>query len=578
MSRQVPDRRVASIVPEILASGGFRAKDFPDLDPLTILDELPIGILLCEMTAGGGWIALMTNARADAMLGGRGPGADLLGRFREACRSGRVLDHEMELGDADTRLHVACRIAPFDPRPGPPGRVLCTLIDRTADKRTETSLLHHALHDPLTGLANRSLFQNRLEESVADCLAHRGKHCALLLVNVDRFQLLNETFGHQAGDAWLIGLADRLRAELRPGELLGRIGADEFAILMTGIGDAREAEARAKEVHGLFSRAWTIAGTEAWFSACIGVATTLDSRDRPESLIRNAGVAMRRAKSRGRARTGVFSREEDRGPNGQIALESALRRAIEAEALELHYQPVLDLASGRTVAFEALCRWNDPDRGAVSPAEFIPVAEDSGLIVPLGRWCLEQACRQLAAWRSEIGGLDDFQVNVNLSAVQFLQDDIAMAVAGALRRTDLEGRNLRLEITESVLMADPDRATATLCRIKDMGPTLALDDFGTGFSSLNYLSNFPLDCIKIDRSFISRIDRDTPATKIVRLIAMLAETLGMSVVAEGIENEVQLAAMREVGCGYGQGYLFSRPLPVDRAADWLRRQDGAERR
>lgn len=571
MSRRISDRKVAAILPEIPATSGIQGHAFPDLDPLTIIEKLPVGVLVCEKAESDRWNVLAANARAEVLLGSAEPGAELVGRFAEVCRGGRALVHELEIVRAESRLHLACRIEPFDPRPGPPRRVLVTLIDRTAEKRVETSLLHHALHDPLTGLANRSLFQNRLEETVAACLSERGLHCALLLVNVDRFQLLNETFGHQAGDAWLIGLADRLRAGLHRGEVLGRIGADEFAILMTGIRAASEAQARADEVHDLFSRAWTIAGTEAWFSACIGIATTLESRDRPESLIRNAGVAMRRAKRNGRARTGLFCRAEDRGPDGRIAMESALRRAIEAGALELHYQPVLDLASGRTVAFEALCRWNDPERGPVSPAEFIPVAEDSGLIVPLGRWCLERACRQLADWRDAIGGLDGFQVNVNLSAVQFLQDDIAMAVAGALRKSDLDGRQLRLEITESVLMADPDRAAATLCRIKDMGPTLALDDFGTGFSSLNYLSNFPLDCIKIDRSFVSRIDRDTPATKIIRLIAMLAETLDMSVVAEGIETEAQLAAMREIGCGYGQGYLFSPPLGPDRAADWLRR-------
>lgn len=574
MARQSNDRKIASFLQLNQADGRFWTDQGAEAEALTIFEQIPVGVMLCEIADTGACATLLANARARELLGDGVPYATLAGKFLEACLSGRALDHDLEIAGDEASLYLACRIAPLATPSTSRRRILCTLVDRTAEKRAETSLLHHALHDSLTGLANRSLFQNRLEEAVAECLAHRGRNCALLLINVDRFQLINESFGQQAGDAWLIELADRLRGFVRPDELLGRLGADEFAILMPGIDGAAEAQQRANEVHALFSKAYHFAGVEAWFTACIGIATTQGSYNHSESLIRDAGVAVRRAKSAGRGRTVVFSRAEDRPRSGQIVLESALRRAIENEALELHYQPLLDLVTGRTIGFEALCRWNDPERGAISPGEFIPLAEDSGLIVPLGRWCLEQACRQLVAWQAAIPGLADFQISVNLSAVQFLQDDIVMAVAGALRRSDLEGRNLRLEITESVLMADPDRATATLHRIKDMGPTLALDDFGTGFSSLNYLSNFPLDCIKIDRSFVSRIDRDTPATKIIRLIATLAETLGMTVVAEGIENEVQLAAMREIGCGYGQGFLFSRPLPADQAAAWLRKGKG----
>ncbi|WP_313979087.1 putative bifunctional diguanylate cyclase/phosphodiesterase [Iodidimonas nitroreducens] len=281
---------------------------------------------------------------------------------------------------------------------------------------------------------------------------------------------------------------------------------------------------------------------------------------------------MHRAKKRGPSKTIVFAAETNAVRTGQIQLETDLRHAIENGDLELHYQPIIDLENGNSIAFEALTRWHHPIHGPVSPARFIPMAEESGLILPLGRWAMMEACQQLAAWQKSIKNTQNIYVNVNMSAVQLLEDDISRTVAHCLAQSGIEGRNLRLEITESALVANPEFTARCLHEIKELGPTLALDDFGTGYSSLNYLNSFPIDCIKIDQSFVGQVDRDEQSSKIIRIITMLADTLRMSVVAEGIETSEQHVMMRSLGCRYGQGYLFSRPLPKDDATAHLRKQ------
>jgi len=565
----------------------------PDLriDPLEaygILKHLPLGVLLCELDPDRRHPLVLANATAAEIL--RLPdGADdhhpialedaatlefgepLLGGLKEAGRRGGPLTRDWVLEANGQTRHIACNFVPLrrsktDEAP----RVLCTLADRTAEHLAESRLLHHALHDGLTGLPNRSLFLNRLQDRVtAPANGESAAHCAVLIVNVDRFQLINEGFGHQVGDAFLTEFAQDLAGCMRSNDLLARFDGDEFAILLPNITGTVDAQGLAARIHDLMAAPRQIGDTLAPISASIGIATTFTSPRHPEDLIRDADVAMHRAKRLGRASTELFRRETSPRITGQIRLEAALRDAIRNDELELFYQPILDLESGHTVAFEALARWHHPERGFISPGEFIPMAEESGLIMPLGRWAIAAAARQLATWQAAFPGHRPLQMAINLSPVQILQEDLGEIVAECLETTGLEPGQLRLEITEGALIADPEKAAETLQRIKALGISLAIDDFGTGYSSLSYLHRFPIDCIKIDRAFIGRIDSEDSAAKIVRSIMMLAEALDMHVIAEGIENREQLMRMRELGCRLGQGFLFAGPLPYGKAENFL---------
>ncbi len=549
------------------------------LDPFRILGDLPLGVVVCELDPGSGHPLLLANQSARHIFrisaDGSAPnleavpvleyGEPLLEQFRIAARLRRRRGFEWQSPRDGTLRHLYCDIVPLEAQDGCAPRVLCTLTDRTAERKAASKLLQQALHDQLTGLPNRDYFRTQLDETLAECRRGEGRHCAVLILNVDRFQRINESFSHKVGDAFLVDLAKSLRACVRKNETLAHLSGDEFAILLPRIDSVGKALERAREMHAAMSAPWLIDGIEAYCSLGIGIATTNTSRAYAENLMRDAHIALHRAKTMGRGRTEVHHSERAVQHGGAIALETALRHAIEKEELELHFQPIVDLETRQAVAFEALARWTHPERGAISPGEFIPLAEDSGLIVPLGRWALLAACRQLKAWQDAHDGLDALTVNVNLSTVQFLDDDITVTVANALRRSELDPGSLRIEITESALVADPKRAAGLLHQIKALGPSLALDDFGTGYSSLSYLSTFPLDCIKIDRSFISRIDRDPPAAKISHMICMLSDMLGTSVVAEGIETESQCARVRALGCRFGQGFLFSRPQPAHEA-------------
>ncbi|GAB4570978.1 MAG: hypothetical protein Tsb008_01100 [Rhodothalassiaceae bacterium] len=550
-------------------SEGFR--------PLAVLSDLPLGIFVCSLADEAVHPLLFINkhARRYLMIDESGEGLTLediptlefgeplLGICKRALRLGRPLSHQWQIGIGADYRDYSCHIIPHNA--GGCRQVICTLEDRTADKRAEANLLHHALHDGLTGLPNRSHFLNRLEEAVARCRADSSRHCAVMMINVDRFQLVNKTYGHPSGDRFLIELADALRLCLRIDDTLARFNGDEFAVLIEDMRDSSDALRLAERIHQMMAAPRRVGDIEAYMSVSIGIASTETSNGHPEDLIRDADISMHRAKTTGRGRTELFAGEQHGRRIDQLQLEADLRRAIEAGELELFYQPIVDLETGATIAFEALTRWQHPTRGYIPPSDFIPLAEDTGLIVPLGRWAIEEACRRFASWLALSPEVGRMYVNVNLSGMQFVQDDVPATVARALARSGIEGRHLRLEITESALVADPKGATEHLHRIKALGPTLALDDFGTGYSSLNYLNSFPIDCIKIDRSFVSRIDADEQSAKIVRIITMLADTLRMSVVAEGIENSEQHLRMRSLGCRFGQGYLFSRPLPAEDA-------------
>ena len=437
-------------------------------------------------------------------------------------------------------------------------RCLVTLVDHTSELRTENSLRREMTTDSLTGLPNRAGFSDRLEAAIAG----GGASHAVMMIDLDRFSRVNACLGSMAGDELLITVARRLKGALRARDVLARTGGDEFGILLTIEDGASDAEHVAKRIRGALASPFRLSGFEIRVACSIGIAFADTTRE-AEELIRHAQFAVKRSKTSGVAESyqpQAFDRERT-----QFAMETALRRAIDGNLLTLSYQPIWSLADGRIVAFEVLARWIDEDGRETSPCDFIPVAEESGLIVPLGRWAIHEATATLAEWDTRAGGDCGVQVAVNLSAIQLQRDDIAHVVERALTLNQLTGHRLKLELTESALIADPGRIACTLEALKALGTTLAMDDFGTGYSNLAYLQKLPIDLLKIDRSFVTGMLADRDKVAIVRAILSLAQALGMRTVAEGIETVELEQTLAALGCTYGQGFLYARPLPADEA-------------
>jgi diguanylate cyclase (GGDEF)-like protein len=390
----------------------------------------------------------------------------------------------------------------------------------------------------------------------------------VILLDLDRFKVINESVGHNVGDRLLVAVGQRLVACLRPGDTVARFGGDEFGILLDEVANADEARLIAERI-GSELRAPFPMGAREWFiSASIGISLGQPGRATPEEMLREAEIAMVRAKSDPAKRHALFEPSMSDQTIERIDLENDLRQGIERGELRLHYQPLVDLATDRIVGFEALVRWQHPVRGLVPPVSFIPLAEETGLILPLGRWVLETACRQARAWRDARPDGPELFMSVNLSARQFMQLDLVDQVAAILADTGLDPSGLEIEITESVLMDQSETGIRTLGRLRELGVRLVLDDFGTGYSSLSYLKHLPLDTIKIDRTFVAGLDGDTDRS-IVEAVVALARGLHIGVVAEGIETEAQYALLRDIGCDVGQGYLFSRPLAAEEAAQFI---------
>ena len=423
-------------------------------------------------------------------------------------------------------------------------------------KRTEVQLSHLALHDQLTGLANRALFDDRLGHALARRREGDAK-VAVLLVDIDGFKRINESLGHAAGDDALREAADRIRSAVRPHDTVARLGGDEFTVLCEDVRGVAGALAVARRVGDALARPLTIAGQEIFLRASIGLACAGPDAVRPAELLRRSDAAMYRAKARGGACPEVYAETPSREPAScSLALESALRRAIPGE-LVAHYQPVVALDSGRCVGVEALVRWHDPSRGLVPPAEFVPLAEESGLVVPLGDWMLREACRQATRWPG------DLRVSVNVSGRQLVQGSLVASVAEALQASGLEPDRLQLELTETVLMDDVEASIAVMRELRELGVGLALDDFGKGYSSLSYLHRFPVTRIKIDRSFVRGLPGAASDVAIVSAVLTFGRALGLDVVAEGVETEDHARALRELGCRYAQGFHFHRPMAAD---------------
>lgn len=439
-------------------------------------------------------------------------------------------------------------------------RCLITLLDQTAEQRTEASLRREMNTDSLTGLANRMGFGDLVDERISG--GNRARY-AVLAINLDRFSRVNACMGSLSGDELLISVARRLKGVLRGCDVLARTGGDEFAVLLM----LREGPDDAMLVAGRLQQAlvqpFQLSDFSIRVDCSIGIALGEDAEDEAEDLIRHAQFALKRSKRTGQ--TEIYRPHLFDIVRSQFSIETRLRSALEEGQLRLAFQPIYDLSNGRINSFEALARWRTPDGQDISPVEFIPVAEESGLIVPLGRWAMDEAARTLAAWDRQWGGQCDAKMAVNLSAVQLQRDDIAAMFADVLARHDMPGSRFTIELTESAFIVDPDRTLQTMLALKEMHATIAMDDFGTGYSNLAYLQKLPIDKLKIDRSFVSGMLADRDKVAIVRAILSLAQALGMRTTAEGIETQELEQTLVALGCAFGQGYFYSKPIEADAA-------------
>jgi diguanylate cyclase (GGDEF)-like protein/PAS domain S-box-containing protein len=445
-------------------------------------------------------------------------------------------------------------------------RMAGSMTDITARKQAEEQLLHDAFHDALTGLPNRALFIDRLGRVIERANRNSTNPYAVLFLDLDRFKVINDSLGHSIGDQLLITLSQRLKAVLRSVDTVARLGGDEFVILLEDLPNPEDATRVAKRFQEELKQAFILEGHEVVVTASIGIVSDTDSYQRPNDVLRDADIAMYRAKARGKDRYEIFDASLRARAIARLEMESNLRAGFEDGELYLNYQPIRSLSTDRLNGFEALLRWKSSFRGSIPPAEFIPVAEETGLIVPIGEWVLREACRQVQIWQRNYPMDPPLSININISGVQFTQPRFLELVEQVLYETGLAPHSLKLEITESVFLENAEHANEILLKLRDLGVQLQIDDFGTGYSSLAYLQHFPIQTIKIDKSFISRMGSkgnggdDGSGGEIVKTIVALARDLGMDAVAEGVETPEQLAQLKALDCQYGQGYLIARPM------------------
>ena len=431
--------------------------------------------------------------------------------------------------------------------------------DVTERKSLEDQLIHQALHDPLTKLANRLLFRNRVGHALKR-IDRLKNPIAVLFLDLDNFKGINDTLGHAAGDELLISVAERLCACLRQNDTPARLGGDEFAVLIEDTTNTDSAVLVAERIKDVLQASFSIGGKEVFVGASIGIAITVTGNETPEELLRNADVAMYMAKNRGKGCYALFEADMHDSLMKRIELETDLRAAIEKKEFTLHYQPIIDLQSGRMTGMEALVRWNHPKRGQIQPMEFIPTAEETNLIIPLGRWILEEACMQARQWQNQYDCETTLSITVNLSSRQFKDNSLIETVTGALSKSGLPPESLILEITENTMLENSEATGKKFHELRDLGIRLAIDDFGTGYSSLSYLQRFPIDILKIDKSFIDKINDSREGAAVARAIITMGDTLRLKTIAEGIETGEQITKLQNLGCELGQGFLFAKPL------------------
>lgn len=452
---------------------------------------------------------------------------------------------------------------------GEPLGIRVSMRDVTNRKRMEDQLKHSALHDMLTGLPNRVLFIDRVSQAM-ERSALSGDYFGVMFINLDRFQAVNDHYGHNVGDKLMVRIGVKLRQVVRSSDTVARFGGDEFGILIESFSRKSDARALIEAIHDSFKESVEVDGLSFTISASIGYDIVRGSTVDSEEVVHNAQVAMNKAKARGKNRFVSYNKKMREGVVNVLAVEQDLKRGLEAREFEVFYQPIVNLGDGKLYGFEALSRWRHSERGLVSPGEFIPVAEETGLIVELGKQVLEKACATLANWREKYSIAKELNIAVNISAKQFAETTLAGEVESILQRTQLPSGALKLEITETVVMLDAMKSVNQLNALKKLGILLSIDDFGTGYSSMSYLQKFPTDQLKIDLSFVQRMETAPENIEIIRAIVNMAHSLRLRVVAEGIENERQRDLLYSLQCDYGQGYLYSRPMPEAEAAAFVR--------
>ena len=563
------------------ASLDGRSSPLSDADGSALLDALPIAAAIVGLTSKGVLKLIEHNAKFDEVIARTGDEAMISGDFRHCIhlQIAQLMSQFLADGAAPSELdfcdgdgigarHFRMKLAPLarDPVRKSPRCLVC-LVDRTVEVSAERSLRAEMLRDSLTGLPNRLSFTEAIEAAGVLASENRGHDHAVLVVDMRRFSRINESMGSLAGDELLITFARRLISALRTGDVLARTGGNEFGVLVglrRGVDDAIAAAERIQEV---MTAPFKLGELEICVECAIGVALMEGSQDL-EELFRQAQFAVKQAKAIGKPQ--VYEPKEASAARRRFSIETELRRALDKDELKLFYQPLINLKSGEVAGFEALARWTHADRGEISPVEFIPVAEESGLILTLGRWAMDEAAQTLAGWDREAGTKLPFYVAVNLSAIQVARDDISAVVESALRSSGLSGNRLTLELTESAIAQDPARSIRVFEALKALDATVAMDDFGTGYSSLAYLQRLPIDVLKIDRSFITGMMSDPDSIAIVRAVLSLADALGMSTTAEGIETVELATTLAALGCASGQGYYFAKPLEPDAALEYWR--------
>jgi diguanylate cyclase (GGDEF)-like protein/PAS domain S-box-containing protein len=434
-----------------------------------------------------------------------------------------------------------------------------TVVDITERKQHEAELEYQASHDSLTGLPNRSLLRDRIEQAIAKA-RRDGKLVAVVFVDLDHFKLINDSLGHHVGDRLLLEVADRLMACVRGHDTVARQGGDEFVLVLTEQHDEEETLAIVSRLLEVISQPWVDEEQEYGLSCSVGISYYPQDGDDPDALLRCADAAMYKAKESGRSTYHFYTPELNQAISERLELENSLRHALERDEFRVYYQPRIDVASGRIIGAEALIRWDCPGKGIIPPDSFISITEETGLIIPIGQWILQEACRQNRAWQR--AGLPLISISVNLSPIQFRHAGLVQSVADALQQADLDPACLELELTESFVMHDAERINVAMQSLKALGVDIAVDDFGTGYSSLSYLKRFPVDRLKVDKSFVRDIDSDPDDAAIVRAIITLGHALGLKVVAEGVETQAHLEFLQQHGCDELQGYYFSRPVPA----------------
>ncbi len=446
--------------------------------------------------------------------------------------------------------------------------LVCTFEDVTQRKTTEAELAIQTFRDRLTSLPNRALFMERLTQAILRC-DRRKLSTGVLFLDLDRFKVINDSLSHEAGDQLLVQVAKRIRGSLRPEDTVARLGGDEFVVLFEDLPGASDAMRVAERIQRAFQPAFLLQGQEAYTTCSMGLALSATSATVPSELVRDAEVAMYRAKAKREGSIEIFDPSMNAQALARFQLESDLRRALERNEFLLYYQPLVSLQHGTIEGWEALVRWKHPERGMVSPLDFISLAEETGLIVPLGKWVLEEAVRQASLWSERFPADPPRLISVNISGRQFQQRDLIATVMSALDENRFDPRCLKLEITESVMMRDPQASLEAMKAFQSRQIHLVIDDFGTGYSSLSYLKRFPVDTLKVDKSFVDGLGKDSESTAIVQAVISLAKSLGMRVTAEGIETREQLEHLRTLDCDHGQGYFLARPLPAEAAEELL---------